>query len=988
MDKFILLLILYFASANIPNYLKITRNNTLNFQLDNPNSTFYAYLPYEEDYEINDISNINNHFLRLDKKIGFKHRIIENNEDFPDESIFNKNSKGIDSENNYEYQSLEPFENIKLKEYYKLEKDKDINKTSIFVFYLENDTAFDSDEEFSISRVQYNIYNNVIIDTELESNDLKLYVFETNYNISNNSVLFINSPISTLYEYNSLNYEKINSNMNLFQIKNEVNITAILLFVYNPNDEIQNVSIEYRIKNENQFYRSLDLRKLNNNENYTSYGEYRNFFYLSIEPGLYKIQDIGKGNKYIYLFKDDINEIKNLTDLKKIEHYKYTREGYRYISENHFIIMISSSKPIILLVEKKEIKDEIKDINMNNFEYFKISKGNTINFRLTRDMENIIFKLVSSNSGNVMINNINYEFNQNKYIHKVNIQEDNLIIEAKDNSFIFAIKLEIPNMYIYSISKEGENSRISKGGEQFLIYEIKNSLTNAIYISFDRDNYAYYTYELTEELNEEYVKKTITKGDNILYHDFFPHLDLQLYTQKTLYLTLYIKNYNDYNSLYFYINYTEQIQLTENNLTKITNENNIYFYKENKKNVFFFIPYYILYTYCKFTKNESYTSFSSPEIFSQKGDFGDYLHFMINENRRLIGYYIYYQLNDDEEEYSYVYGTDSELYHVELLNDTHIRFYINETFSNSPQIDYTLVVYNPKTYYQDSKYEFFIKYYLNEYSETEISEVYKFTNKDLKNNINETEYIHYTDLPFPKTFNFNKKNQKFEYRLMGITGPKYTYVKIYYYNTLYICYETCSSCSNTGSQDKQNCITCKEDKVFLEHTYYRYANNCLDECPKGYYEKDNICKECYSNCETCSGEGSSDNPNCLSCILTSSNKYLVNAPELGKKCVSECPEGTVLKKMECIKEEFTTSNIMITVGVVGGFIIIIIVVIICNLLNKILSETEEGTIMNKIEIKTPLDFKETEMESKNYSDFEKKEMENTPKDFEEKPEYD
>ena len=175
MDKFIIFLILCFTASATPVYKNITRNNTLVFQLDNSNSSFYACLYYEEDYEIQENNNINiNHFLRIDKKIGFKHRIIENGGSFPGASIFNKSSKGIDSDSNYEYQSLEPFENIKLKEYYKLKKDTDKNKISIFVFYLEDENLFESNENYTISRVQYNIYdNNIIIDDKLENNYIK-----------------------------------------------------------------------------------------------------------------------------------------------------------------------------------------------------------------------------------------------------------------------------------------------------------------------------------------------------------------------------------------------------------------------------------------------------------------------------------------------------------------------------------------------------------------------------------------------------------------------------------------------------------------------------------------------------------------------------------------------------------------------------------------------------------------------------------------------
>ena len=88
------------------------------------------------------------------------------------------------------------------------------------------------------------------------------------------------------------------------------------------------------------------MKVLDSYKNYTIHGNYRNLFYISIEPGLYKILDLAKGDKYIYLFKDDINEIKNLTDLKKLNHYKYTREGSFYFSNNYFIIMVSSTESI------------------------------------------------------------------------------------------------------------------------------------------------------------------------------------------------------------------------------------------------------------------------------------------------------------------------------------------------------------------------------------------------------------------------------------------------------------------------------------------------------------------------------------------------------------------------------------------------------------------------------------------------------------------
>ena len=223
---------------------------------------------------------------------------------------------------------------------------------------------------------------------------------------------------------------------------------------------------------------------------------------------------------------------------------------------------------------------------------------------------------------------------------------------------------------------------------------------------------------------------------------------------------------------------------------------------------------------------------------------------------------------------------------------------------------------------------------------------------------------------------------------MGITGPKYKYIKIYGNNYSSICYETCSTCRYTGDEYYHHCRSCIEGKLYLED-----ERNCLDKCPKGYYEENKLCKQCYETCERCSERGDSDNNKCLTCDLSSEYKYSVNVPGLGKNCVSECPNGTKLNKLECIKEEeaFTKSNLMITVGVVGGFILLIIAIIIVIKTFKKLADNpnsiKKSALMNKIIGKTPRIFKETEIETKTPSDLERKEKEKTPKDFNETPGY-
>lgn len=50
---FLLLLIKYILSET-PNYALIKRRERITFNLDEKNSSFYAYLNYEEDFEEND----------------------------------------------------------------------------------------------------------------------------------------------------------------------------------------------------------------------------------------------------------------------------------------------------------------------------------------------------------------------------------------------------------------------------------------------------------------------------------------------------------------------------------------------------------------------------------------------------------------------------------------------------------------------------------------------------------------------------------------------------------------------------------------------------------------------------------------------------------------------------------------------------------------------------------------------------------------------
>ena len=138
------------------------------------------------------------------------------------------------------------------------------------------------------------------------------------------------------------------------------------------------------------------------------------------------------------------------------------------------------------------------------------------------------------------------------------------------------------------------------------------------------------------------------------------------------------------------------------------------------------------------------------------------------------------------------------------------------------------------------------------------------------------------------------------------------------------CFKDCPG--NTIAYVEGNkCIDSCSEQQFI------YNNKCYDECPSGTYKvlntrricldtvptnyyrdnNDNIYKECYSTCKTCSQSGTNTNHNCDSCKDEFIYKYNNN-------CFDNCPEN--LKTFEeekicsdgCRVEQFEYNNICYT----------------------------------------------------------------------------
>jgi hypothetical protein len=84
------------------------------------------------------------------------------------------------------------------------------------------------------------------------------------------------------------------------------------------------------------------------------------------------------------------------------------------------------------------------------------------------------------------------------------------------------------------------------------------------------------------------------------------------------------------------------------------------------------------------------------------------------------------------------------------------------------------------------------------------------------------------------------------------------------------CPNSCATCINSTS-----CLTCL-------NSLYLLNDQCVEECPDGYYTYNQQCLSCHSICKTCKGPSEDD---CKSC----SKGFEFDENE--KLCLSLCPNG-------------------------------------------------------------------------------------------------
>jgi hypothetical protein len=119
-----------------------------------------------------------------------------------------------------------------------------------------------------------------------------------------------------------------------------------------------------------------------------------------------------------------------------------------------------------------------------------------------------------------------------------------------------------------------------------------------------------------------------------------------------------------------------------------------------------------------------------------------------------------------------------------------------------------------------------------------------------------------------------------------------------------ICYSTCETCEQIGTNSDHQCLTCRND-------YLKINSSCFPLCPSSfegssyfYDESTNSCKNCISPCNECLSETS-----CISCT----DGYILLEGVSINNCVTSCPigywqSGSICKKCDTLCASCLTSS--------------------------------------------------------------------------------
>ena len=498
---------------------EITKNKTLNFQFENKDSYYFAHLNYEEDYEPG-ISHrvLDIHFLKIDHRIKVLYNATIQNE------------SDVIYENEMEIMDVN--EELKLGRYNKLK-----NGTTLFLkFILKNEykDSFDKNQIFSVEMVSSTLITDQPLNTfykyrtDFKPKEIKVFKIPNfdinkideidsyeNHKFCSNKrkVLFASSTISAVFrEDEKINY-KISSNRPFYGILIDYNLVTrekcpplIDFIVYNKKDEYKTIDIEYQINdiksNINYYQFNMTLK----NNSLEGISQYSYVLIDSNEPGLFNITLTDKA--FCSYFDDDEDKIMNLDDLLDLKHYKYIPQGIFYSPKKYFILFIDTQFYIsILNISKLNIEEKGNEVDDLSFYYFKITKGNALNFTSKFPKNPYILKLFSNNKGTVNINDNAYYF-ERESIEMIQLKENETFsISAIDGDFTFGIKSKI-NDNLIDFAKPGENYTLPKNTDyRFVVYDLNYTDYISFYYQFDTNRDVFYRFDFAYiDINEIQMK--------------------------------------------------------------------------------------------------------------------------------------------------------------------------------------------------------------------------------------------------------------------------------------------------------------------------------------------------------------------------------------------------------------------------------------------------------------------------------------------------
>ena len=808
-------LFLTFLTYCLPRiFYRIEKNQPLSFFLENTNSEIFASLNYLDNIEENskeeDKKNYFN-FLIIDDSLNVN-CIIKNIADSePNETLLNRYNK-----TSYCQYELELNNGKKLIPF---PKNFTNEERIYFIFFLKEESQIPAEinRVFEVKRIPSPKYINNSLDFTLAQKETLIYFIPArsyrNYGFFSKTKLkmpfYIYEP-GRILEYNN-KYEPasfwtdgfVGEDNPIYSFFDngfyEIQYN-IYLIIHNYKEEAQHIKLEYFEYSDEYKIRYMYEYKMIKSHNYiikTYYSDYNKYWLFNIYNPNKLI--IGFGKSYIdyeiYFFDYDIEEVENLNDLTNMKYYKELSTEYFYSQKNYSIILflgIGYGRNKLTLYLDYYFDNITSNLIEDHFNIFKITKNEEIIFNCSNPGNSIILKSLSSNKGNIQINDIIYNIKEENQILEINhgyLKEYK--IKALNNDFAFGIKNQInKNLFVYpDIWKEYNLSLFNN--ETFLVYEL--DIINYDFISFSMENFQQSEYTATffyknnfglldeNEIEKKKLTKIYYSMDNQDYpwsysfHTFKYYQNKKDLNRNKVLVAFYFKTSNWFNGI-ITAKYYKNLNFKENIYIKNFEKNVSLAYLLDKKNDF------LLY----FLGNTGISGKYKGWMFGYEGRAFSDLHLVKIDSERDIlttlefkfkfeGYVMKIPLNNLTAniltKYYYLFGVKE----VKILNNTHFKIIFNRRYSTSivMKLNYYFILknYDKNENYQ-SKVYLFENYYLENKTNTNNTEyeIYNFSNTY-------SSFISFI-CPISTKFNLSEYNREYVFIFIEETIP-YKLVHIY-----------------------------------------------------------------------------------------------------------------------------------------------------------------------------------------------------------------